>query len=835
MSDSETRRSILIIDDHEPLAEKIAAALNKKGYDAPHFQTIKEAIDYLKQNRAPTFILADRWISEPIETRNLEWLSRVALTSKIIVYTQKIELSPEAEDEILRKGAYRVLDKGTVDGLIADITVLTEYLEELQELEEQLNRIPPERNKFMAALVGSGVEVTIVDRYFHVWYSSTPHARSMGTCRDLCRNARARERSRPADPACWGCTIKEVVDQNRAVEGVYLNRLQNGSVRWVDVRSTPILRADGTTVLATREAVTTLSETSINNLPRDQRLHLVAQSLIRLGFGQARIYEAVTDTEIRLVSAAARSDDPLNPQSAYRSRFGDATQIDISRCPYTRQAKKDREGCFVPEWDLMKGKSPFLVPLGLKPPYFDVPIWGKDDRLAGWICVDFGGVAADAVEKDPLVRKESLRWLQEEYGREVLRALESGGGQPERQKKFQIVQDARFGVAGATSVADATEALRRAFGKLFPDCRVSVRMRHDDGSLEEFESLCVGESVGEKGPPTVIQGNNSKSLTAYVAEHRVPLWLADFAEYRRTAPQRGLPEGYPREGTQSTAQLPLLFENKIVGTLSVDSPGKIQWYEDGYQEPLLALAKVTCLVLRDLVLEKKRVEGDESRNKLAALTAYAVSATGDPLWRHWAHQRLAEATLLVNRARRILEAGKPAPDCPKLDELLVNVSATIQKVNSSRPGAEAPVSSVADVFERLKETYADQSPEPVFNDASTLLRVRVPPFVLRSALTVLLDNSVKALRATGSSIKVTARKQDDHVQIDVEDDGPGVPESERPRILREPVHSRDGLGLGLLIARGAALQYGGDLKYLPTSPGCLFTFIFPTAFDEKKE
>lgn len=81
----------------------------------------------------------------------------------------------------------------------------------------------------------------------------------------------------------------------------------------------------------------------------------------------------------------------------------------------------------------------------------------------------------------------------------------------------------------------------------------------------------------------------------------------------------------------------------------------------------------------------------------------------------------------------------------------------------------------------------------------------------------LLDN---AFKWADGKIRVSAEKSDDRLWLYVDDDGPGLPESERERILRRGVRLDEtvpGSGLGLSIVSDIADLYEGDIA-LETSP-----------------
>jgi two-component system sensor histidine kinase KdpD len=101
----------------------------------------------------------------------------------------------------------------------------------------------------------------------------------------------------------------------------------------------------------------------------------------------------------------------------------------------------------------------------------------------------------------------------------------------------------------------------------------------------------------------------------------------------------------------------------------------------------------------------------------------------------------------------------------------------------------------------------------------------VQPALVEQAMFNVLDNAVK-FSPPGAVVRVDARMVgDDRVRIDVIDDGPGVPESERGRIF-DLFHSvergdrgSNGTGLGLAIAQGVVRAHGGEIEALAGAQG----------------
>jgi two-component system OmpR family sensor kinase len=132
----------------------------------------------------------------------------------------------------------------------------------------------------------------------------------------------------------------------------------------------------------------------------------------------------------------------------------------------------------------------------------------------------------------------------------------------------------------------------------------------------------------------------------------------------------------------------------------------------------------------------------------------------------------------------------------------VDLAGLLRSVEASLPPAEAALAIACD------------------NGLGT---IEADPRLLGRALSNLLRNAQKYAAA---SIRVTAQRIGETVEIAVEDDGPGIPEDERERIF-EPFYrldrSRDratgGFGLGLSIARKAVLLHGGSLRVEGSSLG----------------
>jgi len=186
---------------------------------------------------------------------------------------------------------------------------------------------------------------------------------------------------------------------------------------------------------------------------------------------------------------------------------------------------------------------------------------------------------------------------------------------------------------------------------------------------------------------------------------------------------------------------------------------------------------------------------------------------------------------------------------------LTRMKLELELLGGDRDPALADVRGDVEEMQRLIETYLDfargegqEAFEPV--DIGALLRgicerkpgngveisvdiprgLRLPlrPVAFRRCLTNLLDNACRY----GRHVRVSVRRRQEVFEIAVEDDGPGIPESEREKVL-QPFYRLDkarrpqtgGSGLGLTIARDIVLAHGGTLQLEEAASGGLRAVI----------
>jgi two-component system sensor histidine kinase KdpD len=121
----------------------------------------------------------------------------------------------------------------------------------------------------------------------------------------------------------------------------------------------------------------------------------------------------------------------------------------------------------------------------------------------------------------------------------------------------------------------------------------------------------------------------------------------------------------------------------------------------------------------------------------------------------------------------------------------------------------------------------------VINVVSDLPPVMIDTQRISEVLVNLVGNAVK-YAPQGTTITISAIAHGSDLQVDVSDEGPGIPPENRERVfeaflqLEDSSHQQgSGLGLGLAICKGLIEAHGGMIWVADTSPGTTISFTLP--------
>jgi signal transduction histidine kinase len=219
-----------------------------------------------------------------------------------------------------------------------------------------------------------------------------------------------------------------------------------------------------------------------------------------------------------------------------------------------------------------------------------------------------------------------------------------------------------------------------------------------------------------------------------------------------------------------------------------------------------------------------------ARDRLAAV-AFVAS-----LISHDARNRLAS----VRAALELIEAGLEANLTPEyraallreLDDFIGDFNLGLEMVRCHQ-GTPEPV-SVRDVVAEAVSTfqpYASRSGvkvTAVFAHAVDV--IRIDRRLLRLTLLNLMRNAAEALAGIPRPrIVLRTSGRGDTLGIEVEDNGPGVPEKRHDSFFLRASDTESGAGLGLSLCRDAVAVMGGSISYITPKgrPGACFRVTVP--------
>jgi len=179
-----------------------------------------------------------------------------------------------------------------------------------------------------------------------------------------------------------------------------------------------------------------------------------------------------------------------------------------------------------------------------------------------------------------------------------------------------------------------------------------------------------------------------------------------------------------------------------------------------------------------------------------------------------AERALRETDLAAMRPA-LIQIRNGADRASRLSTQLLVLARSETALSGARPGSPVDLNAVAKeacmdwvpkALDRDMDLSFDGTPGPVYVQGEETL--------LRELLNNLLDNAVRYGREHGQIMVRLAA--DDHPCLIVEDDGPGIPDSEADRIFerfyRLPGSPGDGCGLGLAIVKEIADQHRARVR-----------------------
>ena len=259
---------------------------------------------------------------------------------------------------------------------------------------------------------------------------------------------------------------------------------------------------------------------------------------------------------------------------------------------------------------------------------------------------------------------------------------------------------------------------------------------------------------------------------------------------------------------------PLLrMRREVEGRSPIDlAPLKIDAAPQEVRALVRALNELLASV-QTTVESQKRFIADAAhqlRTPLAGLksqTELALKANTDPAQEArlaLVHQSATRAAHLINR---LLMLARAEPEADMMRETSpLRLRPFVQEV-------------VADAVPQALQAGVDLGMADT-DDAIEAMEVLANPLLLREALSNVLDNAI-GYAGRGSEVTVRLQRSERLASIIVVDNGPGIPDSQRERVLGRFVRATDdghGCGLGLSIVKEIMTSHGGSVTLEGVQP-----------------
>jgi two-component system sensor histidine kinase TctE len=211
-----------------------------------------------------------------------------------------------------------------------------------------------------------------------------------------------------------------------------------------------------------------------------------------------------------------------------------------------------------------------------------------------------------------------------------------------------------------------------------------------------------------------------------------------------------------------------------------------------------------------------------------------------------AHQLRTPIAGLKTQTELALRQTPPGEAQATLRQLRSATEQTTRLVNQllSLARAEPPTgriepSEVIDLGHLAREVTTEWVPRALernvdlgFDADSRGAQVEGDPFMLREMLNNLLDNAIRYTQL-GGQVTVRVARTAKGAALSVEDNGPGIPDSERARVFERFYRvlgtGAEGCGLGLAIVREIAQSHGGEVSLMlgVGGVGTIAKVVFP--------
>ena len=321
--------------------------------------------------------------------------------------------------------------------------------------------------------------------------------------------------------------------------------------------------------------------------------------------------------------------------------------------------------------------------------------------------------------------------------------------------------------------------------------------------------------VAAMGEGLIVVDHNGEVLIA----NRAAQQFLDRVQVRSSEPHNlcRLRDGSPEGGCAAC-----LFEpSKAASSCVIDVGAAV--YEVHSTPFALDAGRGRMLLVREIT---QRVERDEAQIHQERL---AVLGEVSSVMAHELNNPLTAISMFNQMMQSEIEEGSPLRD--NVDVIQRNVDACKSKIRelldystgASPELAEIDVHSILeDVAQFLDPISRRAGVNLAWELEATESEIAGDEVQIRQVFVNLIMNAIQAIGGGGGSIEIRTQSRDGTLEIEIADDGPGVPEAMVDEIFRPFFTTKErgsGTGLGLPTARRICELHGGGIDLVESTPG----------------
>jgi GAF domain-containing protein len=269
--------------------------------------------------------------------------------------------------------------------------------------------------------------------------------------------------------------------------------------------------------------------------------------------------------------------------------------------------------------------------------------------------------------------------------------------------------------------------------------------------------------------------------------------------------------------TRSELCVGLYGEDVLLGVLVLERK-----HVDGFSEEDIKLVKGIAQQITLAMARARQSDRLEFQEVVATATAWAADL---------AHDMNSELGLIRAKAEMIQEVDDLPQPAMSLAEEIEKTTARLAENNPFLREAVVQPILIDDFIRSRVNKFAPKYAEPIelhFDLKCPEVEVWGNPYFAERVVRHLVRNAARAMKGLPEQRLMvrTNLTEDDRVEIEFVDNGPGVPDELRDRILQERVTTKGaGGGFGLLLARQTVEEMDGTIRLLPSKPGTGATFL----------